>query len=75
MFSFEIDYLVHKEIYKSRQQELAHRQLIQIAKFQQPDNSKSLRRIVGWIGAWLVKQGAKLQGYDRGQHQTLIQRG
>jgi hypothetical protein len=75
MYSLEVHYLIHQEMHKDLRRDIARHQLIRTAMLWQPDNKDRLRRIAGRIGVQLVKWGSKLQYYDQGQHQTLIQRG
>jgi len=73
MFSVEIEYLVRKEQYKDQQRDVARQQLIQLAKPRPPNNTVSLQRMTGWLGAQMVKWGSRLQHYDQYQHQKLSQ--
>lgn len=75
MYSPEVHYLVRKEMYKDERRNVARHQLIHLAKLSNPDNRESLRRMVGWIGAHMVKWGLKLRPDNQHQHQTIIQQG
>ena len=75
MFSPDIHYLVGQEKLKDMRRDAERHQLIQTARLRRPDKKESLRRMAGWFGSQLMTWGSKLQRYDHGQHQTLIQRG
>jgi hypothetical protein len=61
MFISETHLLVRQEQYKDLQRKAARRRLIQSAGLQQSKSSARDWRIVGWIGAYMVKWGLKLQ--------------
>ena len=73
MLSPEMLHLVNEEKRKDLLRELDHRGLVAAALLRPQAHHKSYRRAVGWLGAQMVRWGAKLQSFETAPLQTKFQ--
>ena len=59
----EMNHLVFIEQHKERIREIEHNQLLEAAGLKDADLTAP-RKIAGWLGAQMIRWGAKLQTYD-----------
>jgi hypothetical protein len=64
MYSPEIHHLINREQYQDLLREIERDRLLKTIGLHDSILSKLYRKAVGWLGAQMVKWGAKLQNID-----------
>lgn len=73
LLPIDIDYLARQERIKDLIREAERVRLIRAIGHQYSSERKTYRRLVGWVGAQMIKVGQHLQGYSCPSRENKLQ--